>query len=73
MEKFSQGRLKVTDDARPGCPVETATEAAVQQVGELILADKRITNDSVATTLGCSHGLAYSIRNDRLKFWKVCA
>jgi hypothetical protein len=28
--------------------------------------------DSVATALGCSHGLAYSIMYQRLKFQKVC-
>jgi hypothetical protein len=27
VEKLSQGRLKVADDARPGRPVEIATEA----------------------------------------------
>jgi hypothetical protein len=43
----------------------------VQQVEELIRADKRITIDNVANALGCSHGLAYSIMHDRLKFWKV--
>jgi transposase len=36
VKKFSQGHLKVTDDARSGRPVETATEATVQQVEELI-------------------------------------
>jgi hypothetical protein len=40
---FSQGRSKVADDARPGCTVETATEATVQLVEELIRADRRIT------------------------------
>jgi hypothetical protein len=44
----------------------------VQQVEELIRAD-RITIYSVATALGCSHGLAYRIMHDRLKFRKVCA
>jgi hypothetical protein len=39
---------------------------------ELIRADRRITIDSVATALGCSHGLAYSIMHDRLKLRKVC-
>jgi hypothetical protein len=29
--KFSQGRSKVADDARPGRPVEIATEATVQR------------------------------------------
>jgi transposase len=57
VEKFSQGRSKVADDARPGRPVEIATEATVQRVEELIRAD-RITTYSVATALGCSRGLA---------------
>jgi hypothetical protein len=64
---------QVADDARPCRPVEIATEATVQRVEELIRADTRITIDSVATALGCSHGLAYSIMHDLLKFWKVCA
>jgi hypothetical protein len=40
---------------------------------ELIRADRKITIDSVATALECSHGLAYSMMHDRLKFRKVCA
>jgi hypothetical protein len=55
VEKFSQGCSKAADDARPGCPVEIATEATVQRVEELT-ADRRITIDSVATAQGCSHG-----------------
>jgi hypothetical protein len=70
---FSQERLKVADDARAGCPVEIPTEATVLQgVEELIQADRRIMIDSVATALACSHGLAYSIMHDCLKFWEVC-
>jgi hypothetical protein len=65
--------FKVADDAQPGCPVEIVTKATVQWVEELIQADSRITIDSVATALGCSHGLAYSIIHDHLQFWKVCA
>jgi transposase len=72
VKKFCKGHSKVADDARPGCPVEIATEANVQQVEELIRADRRITIDSVATALGCSHGLSCSMMHDRLKFRKVC-
>jgi hypothetical protein len=68
VEKFSQGHSKVTDDGQPGRSVETATEVTVQQVEELIRADRRITIDGVATALGCSCGLAYSIMYDHLKF-----
>jgi transposase len=72
LQKFSQERSKVADDARQGCPVEIATEATVQCVEELIRADRRITIDSVATALVSTHGLAYSIMHDRLKFRKMC-
>jgi hypothetical protein len=50
-----------------------ATEATVQQVEELFRADRGITKHSVATALGCSHGIAYNIMHDRLKFRKVWA
>jgi hypothetical protein len=70
VEKFFQGRSKIADDARPGRPVEIATEATVQRVEELVLADRRIPIDSVVTALGCSHCLAYSIIHDHLSFGK---
>jgi hypothetical protein len=72
VEKFFQGLSKVADDVRPGRPVEIATEATVQRVEELILAESRITRDGVATAQGYSHGLAYSILRYHLKFRKVC-
>jgi hypothetical protein len=45
----------------------------VKWVEELIWADRRITIDSVATALGCTHDIAYSIIYDCFKCWKVCA
>jgi transposase len=72
VKKFSQGRSKVTDDARTGRLVETVTKATVQRAEELIQADRRITIGCVVTALGCSHGLAYSIMHDCSKFWEVC-
>jgi transposase len=72
VEKFSQERLKVADNARTGRPVKIATEATAQRVKESIRADRRITINSVTTELGCSHGLAYGIMHDRLKFRKLC-
>jgi fructose/tagatose bisphosphate aldolase len=69
----SQGHSKDADDAQPGHLVKIMTEATVQQVEELIRADGRITTDSVAVALGHSHGLAYNVMLDCLKFQKVCA
>jgi hypothetical protein len=56
VEKFSQGRYKVADDARPAHPVKIATEATMQWVEKLIRADSRVMINSVTTVLGCSHG-----------------
>jgi hypothetical protein len=64
--------VRKSDDAQPGRPVEVATGSTVQRVEELIRADRKIMIDSVATALGCSHGLAYSIMHDCLKFQKGC-
>jgi hypothetical protein len=55
IEKFTRGRSKIADNARPGRPVENATKVTVQRVAELIRADR---SNSVTTALGCSHGLA---------------
>jgi hypothetical protein len=65
--------LKVADDDQSGQPVETVTEATVQQAEELIWANRRIIIHSVTTALGFYNGLAYSIMHEHLKFWKVCA
>jgi hypothetical protein len=73
VDKFPQGLSKVTDDARLGHPVEIVTEATLQRVEESIRADRRTPIGMVSTALGISHGLAYSIMHDHLKFWKVCA
>jgi hypothetical protein len=56
VKKFYLGHSKVADDAQAGRPVEIVAEATVQGVEELIRADRRITTDSVAVALGCSHG-----------------
>jgi hypothetical protein len=72
VEKFSQRPSKFAVDAQSGLPVEIVTEAIVQWV-QLIRADRRVTIDSIATALWCSHGLACVIVHDRLKFRKVCA
>jgi hypothetical protein len=37
----------------------------------LIRVDRRITTDSLATALGCSHGSAHSMTDDSSKFLKV--
>jgi hypothetical protein len=71
VEEFSQGRSKVADRARTRHSVEIASAARVQRVEKLMPADSMIRTISIATALGCSRGLAYSIMHDHLKFRKV--
>jgi hypothetical protein len=73
VEKFSQGRSNVADEARKCRLVEMVAEATVQRVEELIRAESRMTIHSVATPLGSSHGLASIIMHDHLKLRKMCA
>ncbi|BFZ13360.1 hypothetical protein BsWGS_16399 [Bradybaena similaris] len=73
VKNFSQGRSKIVDEIRSGRAVEIATDASVQRVEEMIRGDRRVTIDAVAAAIGCSHGSAYSIMHDRLKFKKVCS
>jgi hypothetical protein len=74
VEKFPEQHWNVTDDDQSGRPFEIVTVAIVLQLAEeLIRVERSITIDSVVTSLGCSHGLAYSIMHDHLKFRKVCA
>jgi hypothetical protein len=51
IEIFSQGHMKVTDDARPGRPVEIVTEKTVQRLEELSRVGRRITIDSAARAI----------------------
>jgi hypothetical protein len=52
--------------------LEIVTEATVQQVEDVIRADRRITKDIVTPALGRSHSFSYSIMHDCLKFQYVC-
>jgi hypothetical protein len=79
VKRFTTGSRNSLKDVRKEQMMKTrpsfeiATEATVQQVEVLIRADRRITIDSVATALGCSHGLAYSQMHDHWKFREVYA
>jgi hypothetical protein len=73
IKRFTTWSRNSLKDVGLGHPVDLETEATVQQVEELIRADRRITIDSVATALGCSHSLAYSIMHDLLKFRRLCS
>ena len=42
-------------------------------IGDMVLADRRVTIDAVASSLNISHGFANKIIHHELNFRKVCA
>jgi hypothetical protein len=73
VKKFSEWQTRIKDKHRVSRPVENATPAMLQCVKDIIRADWRVTIDTVATTIECSHGQAYNIMHDLLGFHKVCS
>jgi len=57
VQKFSERRTSIEDERQVGRPVEIATPATLQRVEDIIQADRRVTIDTVATAIGCSHPL----------------
>ena len=60
---------KVLGEHQPGRPVEIAMEPTMQQVEEMIRDDRRLTIHNTASSIGCSHSLAYRmLMHDSLNF-----
>ena len=73
VQKFSDGRTSIEDEHRVSQPVGITMLATLQQAEDFIQADKRVTIDAVATTIGCSHGQSYNVMHEQLGFHKVCS
>jgi hypothetical protein len=69
VNKFSQGHSKVTDDTWPDHSVETATEATVKWLEEMISSDRRIM---IKQCSNCTTVFPWFSIQRHLKFWKVC-
>jgi len=73
IEPFKSGRTSVKDEERVGRPATATTDDTFERARVLILNNKRVTVDEVATHLQISHVSAYYIMHNRLNFHKVYA
>ena len=73
IEKFESGRTNVTHKEGAGRPSTSTTDEKIQQPREMVLANRRVAIDEVACSLQISHGSAYQIIHDELRFHKLCA
>jgi hypothetical protein len=63
----------VIDEHRRGRPVSVATETVKQQIEQRICDYRRVTIDEIAVEFNMSHGFAYSIVHNDLRYRKVCS
>jgi len=73
VERFRNGRQNVSDEHRSGRPVSVASETVKQQVEQRIRDYRRVTVDKIAALFNMSHGSAYSIVHNDLRYRKVCS
>lgn len=73
IERFKNGRTSVMHEEGAGRPSTSTTEEKIQQAREMVLANRRVTIDNVASSLQISHGSAYKVIHDELNFHKICA
>ena len=73
IEKFKDGRTSVKHQEGAGRPRTSTGLENVDRAKDMILQNRRIKVEEVATDLEISHGSAHEIIHDVLGFRKVCA
>ena len=73
IEKLKNGRTNVTHDKGAWRPSTAITEDNIERARDVVLLDRRLTIDDVAHVLQISHGSAYELMHNKLRFHKVCA
>ncbi len=72
-KEFKHGRESLQDDPRSGRPSTSIAEENVDAVLQLIMADRRVTTETIANTLGISIGSVFTIIHEELGMNHVCA
>ena len=70
---FTEGREEVNDDARPGRPSTSTTNANTEAVKKIVMENRRITIREVAEDVGISVGSFHAIFSDILGLKRVAA
>jgi len=73
VERFQNGRQNVSDEHWSGRPVSVATETVKQQIEQRIRDYRQVTIDETAKEFNMSHGSAYNIVHDDLRYRKGVA
>ena len=71
--EFKRGRISLEDDPRSGRPADVIKQEMIDRVERLVLNDRRIKLDELATECGISHGSVSTIIHEHLGMSKVSA
>ena len=71
--EFKRGRESVEDDARSGRPRTSTSDVQIDAVRNMVLADRRVTIQHIAETLGISFGSVQTILTGVLHMSKLSA
>src|SRR5258705_2666015 len=71
VKEFKEGRINAAHASGAGRPSTSTDENHITRVQEMIMADRRITEDTIAGVVGISHGTCNSIVHDHLSMSKV--
>jgi hypothetical protein len=70
---FTSGRTNVTDAKHLGRLSTSTTGEKQEEARAIILSDRRVTIEKIASQLGINRGSGYSLVHDNLEFHKVSA
>jgi len=73
LAQFKRGEFSTCHAPRPGRAKTVTTPEIIDQIHELILADRQISANSIAKQLGISRGRIGSIIHEDLVIWKLSA
>ena len=71
--EFKRGRKSLEDDPRPGRPVTVSTKANIDEIHDMLLSDRRLTERYIAQEMGISQQRVHAIIIINLGMTKVSA
>ena len=71
--EFKRGRQSLGDDPRPGRPVTVAMPEMVNNVHDIVMTDRRVTERYIASTDGITQERVHSILTEDLEMRKLLA
>jgi histone-lysine N-methyltransferase SETMAR len=72
-KRFREGRMDIADDPRSGRPSTAIIDEKIEQVRQVVHANRRISIDEIASKVNLSHGSVHSILHDRLGMHRICS